>query len=285
MSSLKRKLARSAGEKLALKQGKFPVDVKEIARDEGIEIYPLPGKKRGVSGGITFTEPPIIFHTQLIKSEGFVRFTIAHELGHYFTDGHEDAIIASGNSHISRAGSGAKELIEQEADQFAVGLLMPASYSNRVLEHADMGLAGIEALSDAANVSLIAAALRLVALDPYPVAICSSIGPDVVFCSLSESFRDLGFKNWPRPKDRLPLGTGTAVFNADRSGAPRYQTRTCLSEWMDAPGMMIEEQVVSQGSYEGRSLTVLTGDTLVARLDGDDEEEDVDASWTPRFKR
>ena len=193
--------------------------------------------------------------------------------------------MEAGNKHVSRAGSGDKALIEQEADQFAVGLLMPALYANPVVESAEMGLSGIEALSDAAEVSLIAAALRVVALDPYPVAICSTKGAKVVFFAQSESFRELGFRNWPRRGDPVPVGTATAEFNSDTSGAQRYQTRSCLSDWMDASPMMVDEQIVSQGSYEGRSLTVLSGEALVDRLEGDDDTDDEDASWIPRFKR
>lgn len=278
-------MARAAGEKMAEARGQFPVDVRAIAREEGIEIHPLPSQKPGVSGGIVFQDPPIIFHTQRIKSDGFIRFTIAHELGHYFTDGHYDAIMEAGNTHVSRAGSGDKALIEQQADQFAVGLLMPALYAKPVVERSEMGLTGIEALSDTAEVSLIAAALRLVALDPYPVAICSSKGAEVVFFAQSDSFRELGFRNWPRVGDPVPRGTATAEFNADKSGAQRYQTRSCISDWLDASPMIVDEQIVSQDSYEGRSLTILSGDSLINRLEGEDDTDDEDASWMPRFKR
>lgn len=286
MRSPKRKLSRLAGEKLAVEHGEFPIKVRQIAEQEGIEIHALKNKKPGVSGGIIFTDPPVIFHTSRIQNEGFMRLTIAHELGHYFLDGHEAEIASKGEEHFSRAASGSKEPIEVEADQFAVGLLMPTSKSRKVLENAEMGLAGVEALAEAADVSLIAAALRLIALDPYPVALCSSSGKNVIFFTLSESLRDLGCKNWPRNGDRVPTGSATAAFNADQTNPSRLFSRTCISEWMDAQPIAIDEQVVSQRSYEGRTLTLITGEGLITMLEDDNDEDEVlSASWRASFKR
>lgn len=83
----------------------------------------------GVSGGIIFHGESVgIFYATNIKSEGFRRFTVAHELGYYFLEGHPEEILKTAPIHISRAGftQGASS-IELEADHFASGLLMPSN--------------------------------------------------------------------------------------------------------------------------------------------------------------
>lgn len=284
MRKPRRKLSRLAGEKLAEKHGKFPADLKLIAEQEGIEIHTLPSKGSGVSGGISFTDPPLIFQSDSIRNQGFKRFTLAHELGHYFLGDHADIIMESGESHFSRAASGSRDPIEVEADQFAVGVLMPRVHSLKIFEKSEMGLAGVEALAIKANVSLIAAALRLVSLDPYPVGLCSSLDETVIFFALSESLKDLGCKHWPRNGDRLPTGTATSAFNLDKTKPSQLFSRSCITEWMDAPTMSIDEQIVSQRSFEGRTLTIITGKSLTSRLDDDfDADEALDASWLVQF--
>jgi Zn-dependent peptidase ImmA (M78 family) len=59
-----------------------------------------------------------------LKVLGFRRFTIAHELGHYFIEGHVDAIFSEGSVHESRAGFISSSNFELEADHFAARLLM-----------------------------------------------------------------------------------------------------------------------------------------------------------------
>ena len=56
------------------------------------------------------------------------RFTIAHELGHYFLDGHIDHVLPNDGVHASHAGFSSSDPYEQEADNFAAGLLMPSSH-------------------------------------------------------------------------------------------------------------------------------------------------------------
>jgi len=51
-----------------------------------------------------------------IKSEGFQRFSIAHELGHYFLPGHIDAVLSDMDMHESRAGFTTGNKYEMEAD-------------------------------------------------------------------------------------------------------------------------------------------------------------------------
>ena len=80
----------------------LPVDPSAIATAVGIEVRPMPAAGKGVSGmllriGNSFG----IAYATHVDSQGFRNFSIAHELGHYFLEGHVDAVLAHGNRHES----------------------------------------------------------------------------------------------------------------------------------------------------------------------------------------
>ena len=66
----------------------LPVDLEALAQIHGIFIQKMDSAEEGVSGmllrhGDTFG---ILYSTRILNI-GFQRFSIAHELGHYFIDG------------------------------------------------------------------------------------------------------------------------------------------------------------------------------------------------------
>ncbi len=81
-----------------------------------------------------------------IKSIGFRRFSVAHELGHYFLEGHVDAIFTDGPVHEFHAGFLSTVNYELEADHFAARLLMPNALFYSALRGVADGLAAIESL-------------------------------------------------------------------------------------------------------------------------------------------
>ena len=83
-----------------------------------------------------------ILYATHIPSEGFQRFSIAHELGHYFLDGHIDHILPKDGVHTSHAGFVSADPYELEADQFAAGLLMPSIPFKRALARQELGISG-----------------------------------------------------------------------------------------------------------------------------------------------
>ncbi len=83
----------------------LPVDPFAIARSRDIEVKPKSDTTGGVSGmllrhGNNFG----ILYATHVKSEGFHRFSVAHELGHYSLDGHIDHILPGSGMHTSHAG-------------------------------------------------------------------------------------------------------------------------------------------------------------------------------------
>lgn len=100
------------------------------------------------------------------------RFTLAHELGHYYIDEHRNALAAGRvPMHRSQCEYESQNLAEQEADLFAANLLLPRSRFVNKAKSVPPGLAGILALAEAFGTSLTATAIRYAALDISPCAV------------------------------------------------------------------------------------------------------------------
>lgn len=292
MSKFRLKLARQRGEQIAKTHGfnAFPIDPFRIAdeQDDPILVRAKDTGQDGVSGCIIFNDDGVgIIYSKKIRNQGFQRFTVAHELGHYFLDGHPEEILKTAPVHFSRAGfTQGHSSIEIEADHFASGLLMPTQLVRHTLQQEAIGLAGINVLSLAADSSLTSAAIRAAECAPYPMAIIVSQGSEVRYRFLSESFKGLGRLHFLQKGDALP-GSATLAFNSDgenvRRGASRC-SETNLAEWFGvSPHIRLDEEIVGLGRY-GCTLTVLSSEALTENpYEQDDEEEKLIDSWTPKF--
>ena len=76
------------------------------------------------------------------------RFTLAHELGHYYLDEHRNALSAGRTAaHRSQCEYESPNLAEQEADHFAANLLMPQARFLAKAERVSRGMSGIIAFA------------------------------------------------------------------------------------------------------------------------------------------
>lgn len=290
MTAAKSSWARKCGERKARELGydSFPIDPFEIARGEEIELSAKKPDQIGVSGGIIFVGDDVaIFYSTDIESPGFQRFTVAHELGHYFLDGHPEAIMKIGAAHVSRAGfTEGGQAIEIEADHFASGLLLPTTLVSRHLADEPVGLKGIETLADVSKCSLTASAIRAAECSPYPIAIVVSRGEELRYAFMSDGFKRLGKLAYLRQGADLPE-TLTRRFNSDPTNVA-FGKRACeetnLNTWFQGNRrIVLDEQVVGLGSY-GFTLTVLSSDNLSSDPDEvEDEESQLIESYTPKF--
>ncbi len=101
---LRLKLAKQRAEALLIEKQitDLPVDPFALATQHDIVVEAKPDIATGVSGmllrhGNSFG---ILYSTD-IPSEGFQRFSISHELGHYFLDGHIDHVLPKDGVHVS----------------------------------------------------------------------------------------------------------------------------------------------------------------------------------------
>jgi hypothetical protein len=101
------RMAKQKAEALLRDQGieTLPVDPFAIAASRDITVRPKPDTAEGVSGMLLRHGDAFgILYATHIQSEGFQRFSVSHELGHYFLDGHIDHLLPKDGAHSSRAG-------------------------------------------------------------------------------------------------------------------------------------------------------------------------------------
>ena len=283
-------MATQTGQKRARDDGyhAFPVDPFAIAAKHDLHVEKKPAGMPGVSGALIFAEPkPIIIYSAELANEGFERFSVAHELGHYFLPDHPDEILKVGGRHFSRAGfTEGSSSIELEADHFAAGLLMPGGLVRSHLDQHQVGLEGICRLAEDARVSLTAAAIRAAECVSFPLCIIVSSGAEVSYSFPSDAFKRLGKRIFLKKGNPLPVGA-TAAFNARPENvlAARRATGECdLMDWFDTNNHVhLDEEVIGLGRY-GFTLTVLSSDDLAESEDEDDDDEVATVErWTPRF--
>ena len=100
------------------------------------------------------------------------RFTFAHELGHYFIDGHRNALISGRSpSHSSFTGFVSKNYAEREADYFASCLLLPEGKFRADVNKRKFKFEVIQELSAKYQTSFTATALRFANIGNHPIMV------------------------------------------------------------------------------------------------------------------
>ncbi|MEP7241520.1 MAG: ImmA/IrrE family metallo-endopeptidase [Devosia sp.] len=284
--------ARRRAEALLRDEGidRLPVDPFAIASDRDILVQAKHDAEPGVSGMLLRhgNEFGILYATH-IKSEGFRRFSVSHELGHFFLDGHVDQLLKDG-VHASHAGFVTADPYELEADHFAAGLLMPETPFKAAMNKLDGGLSAIEELADQCITSRTATAIRFAELTQQATAVIVSTGDTIDYCFMSDAMKTLPRLSWLRKGTPLPVGTATAALAANRfdvQAGKRTKDEVDVRDWLGGEtSRTVTEESLGLGAY-GKVLTVLSSPTI-GREDGDDddeaEEERLVDSWTPRFR-
>ncbi len=264
----------------------LPIDPFAIAAAAQITVQAKPDTAPGVSGLLVRVGSSFgIMYATHIPNEGYQRFSVAHELGHFFLPGHIDAIF-SGDAriHMSRAGFVSDDQYEKEADHFAVGLLMPDPMFHNALVRAGDGLAGIEHLAGLCRTSLTATAIRYAEKATIPAAIVVSAGARIDYCFMSTALKDFPGLQWLHKGTLLPATVLTATFNRDPSNiadANREENTANLQDWFDGDRPVeVREEVIGLGAY-AKTLTVITCDSFADEVD---EEKQMEESWTPRWR-
>jgi Zn-dependent peptidase ImmA (M78 family) len=284
-------MAKKKAEMVLLNEGikSLPVDPFAIAENRDIIVKAKPDTAEGVSGmllrhGDTFG----ILYATNVPNEGFQRFSVGHELGHYFLDGHIDHVLPEDGFHISHSGFVSADPYELEADSFASGLLMPSIPFKRAISRVDPGIAAIESLSEECRTSLTSTAIRYAELTDDAVAIIISTGQIIDFCFLSGAMKSLPELTWLRKGSAVAPSTETAHFNSSRERilkSDRAVARIDLMDWFGGKkSIFVTEEIVGLGRY-GKTLTILSSSSIGQEDDDDDDDESLMESWTPRFRR
>lgn len=293
MSRFRLVLARQEAERFLAEEGieTFPVDPFAIAAKRDIEILAKPPEVEGVSGmlhrfGNTFG---IVYATS-VTSPGFQRFSIGHELGHYFLPGHLDHVLPGDGVHVSRAGFVTDNSYELEADHFAAGLLMPAQPFKKAIAGRTADLSLIRELAELCETSLTATAIRVAELSDTAVGVILSTGDTVDYCFRSEAMKSLPKLDWVHRGSGVPVGTPTSRLASNPAAVMAGATITediDIRDWFGGTQeAWVSAESIGLGSY-GKVLTVLSSDAIgeTEDLTEEDEERDLIESWTPRFRK
>lgn len=255
-----------------------PICPVTIAKRNGIVVEPKPSAVEGVSGFLMRVGNDfMICYASHIQVDGFIRFTIAHELGHYFLGGHPEHFFPNGDGiHPSRSGFISSDPYEKQADQFAAALLMPEPLFRKATRRAGAGFMAIEALAAMFRTSLTSTAIRFARFSEDPVAVVISSSGKVDCCFMSDPLRDIRGMRWLKKGTPLTRGTATYRFGQDSRRVADAETAegwTSLDLWFDdAPEIEMKEDVVGLGTY-GKTLTVLFTEEAIAE-ENDESEDD-----------
>lgn len=128
-----------------------------------------------------------------------VRFSFAHELGHFLIDSHRHSLQRPGvKAHGSLNLVFSDQMIEREADYFAACLLMPEHRFKNDLFRRKFGFNLVDELRMKYQVSMTATLMRFIALGNHPI---------MVVCSQQNKYKWLRYSG-DFPFKRLNLGAG-----------------------------------------------------------------------------
>lgn len=243
----------------------WPLIPENIAAREGLPIEVLAGFPPNTYGALYKNGDDFkIILSSGCHTEGQRRFTLCHELAHYFLDGHVDVLFDGGGEvHMSDSSHfrGSKEWYEVEADAFAAELLVPMRVARNVMTKAGVGLASVRAIEGTFATSLVCAGVRYANLTGDHASVILSRGKVIEWASCSTSMQEHVWARARKKGDWAPPRSVTyslarspeRVMAGEEGGA-----EGTLAEWFDgAPDVPVVEEAVGLGAY-GRVLTVLT---------------------------
>lgn len=225
-----------------------------------------------------------IGYSTAIANRGFQNFTVAHELGHYFIDGHSEALLGEG-LHLSKSGFISADVYEREADVFATEFLMPWKLIAPLVDRSVQGYPAITAISENCGSSIVASAIRYTAVANEPVAVIVSYEGKVEFMTASTDFKQIPGIEWLRRGQPLPASVPSAAYSTRENwilDCDVAEEGSLLSSWFPGAGRIeVEEDIVGLGSY-GRLLTVLIADW---QAENDENEEEGGDDYIDRWNK
>jgi hypothetical protein len=170
------------------------------------------------------------------RTSARARFTLSHELGHYYIDSHRIA-LQSGRvpaAHPSFSTNPNAELtVEEEANWFASNLLMPQERVDKIIDPNRNGreLADVLNLANTFKVSRQSAGIRVVeSAGPARCAMVMWRSAASPWYRVSPGFRMAGYQNVKLDKDNLPPDSSTRMcVNTISAGKLRKPVETTIS--------------------------------------------------------
>ncbi|MFT5707957.1 MAG: Zn-dependent peptidase ImmA (M78 family) [Oceanospirillaceae bacterium] len=206
----------------------LPVDLKAIAsKYADLKFVQIPFDIDGVSANLKVSGKKPIILVNDKKSPKRKRFTLAHEIGHVIIPWHTGTIFDMTSESVP---DGAIDYwtMENEANAFATELLMPSEWVSSLIEN-NSDIAKIHRLiSKNADVSFIAACLRLISLLPQGyIFVATNLDSEVKY-----SGRSIGtISTYPSKSTVVDL----TIDYPSASNIYKVTTNTMLYYWVEIP--------------------------------------------------
>jgi len=185
---------------------------------EGAEARLLLGPGRPI---IAVSSSPFVHHRRR-------RFSIAHELGHFEIQRGISLLRSCSNIDIQDKPDNAKVEVEQEANQFASALLIPARFVQEPFASQEPSFEVISEWAEKLETSLTATAFRFTYFTPEPIAVVYSVHGTIQYFQPSSEFTGLGV--FPDVKGPVGSYTGARALFSGRN-APYKWNEVRASEW------------------------------------------------------
>lgn len=192
------------------------------------------------------------------RDSGRARFTLAHELGHFFIDDHRRALQSGRTpSHPSFSDYQSRNPVEHEADHFASNLLMPTERFTKAAKRLPLGFDAVLSLKDMFGTSITSTAIRYTQLDLAPCALVKWNTDGFAWKWFAPSTCNAGIRSTVRTKERVPRDSATGKALA-RDALPEkgfFQSGTSASAWFPGiwPGtakdLVFIEQAIPLGEF------------------------------------
>ncbi len=201
------------------------------------------------------------------------RFTLAHELGHYFIDEHRNALLSGVDPHFSQSEYESANPVEMEADAFASNLLLPRGRFLAEGKRAPLGLAGVLTLSRHFSTSITATAIRYTREELVPCTIIKWDEDGFGWKWFSpETFR-AGFRKTIETRDDLPSDSATELAFSDTTpeNGEFHRRGSTGSLWFpflaesSARNAVLHEEAVSLGQFGVLTFLYPDGGTYAPR--------------------
>lgn len=270
--------------KLSLGSDRFPVKLEELARDYATQFghddpitqvigEDLPGFEGALYGAEAKNRREwAIIYNSAIRISGRIRFTIAHELGHYILHRRTRELFECTQDDMLRWESEEKR-IEAEADLFASYLLMPIDdFRGRI----GNDVVDLELLDDCAKrygVSLTAAVLKWLEFTTQRAVLVVSTGGHILWARSSQSAFKSGI--FFRTRGRVvPLPDRSLAARDDIDTPERQGIELSAQTWFsqEPKDMTLREMKIVSDRYE-QTMSLLILPKAEARF-GQREDED-----------
>ena len=204
------------------------------------------------------------------------RFSICHELGHYFLNRHRAYLMKSLKAHPSKGEFRSDLVVEKEADSFAASILLPTRLARPMVNQAELLVERISEIAEHFRASLVSTMFRSVALSDFPCAVAGIRGGEVAWMFPSDALIEAGI--YPN-KHFLPSNALEPWAEFQVGVSDHYEDEGQVRDWFnvydkhDLETIHVIEEYVPVASM-GTLLVLLTMEESDVFTEEEEEDEE-----------